>query len=294
MPKLRLPARTRRGGPLLALGVAAALVALPGVAHADAPSLPTVTPGQLSTAFPGASAACSTTMASDMTQLFTDLATPPTALPGSLSEVITALQAALGPDATADQFIQALQALGLSSPPVSTGSGTNPAGGLSNVAGDLTGSTDATNGGGPGTVATDQTQTTPLASGDPSKVPADLQLLGADFFRFCVPSPPSGLPSPPSLPSSSGGQQQTGTQTASQPDTQPQTQPETQPVTQPATQPVSYPSYAATGGIASRALRPASDQRPSETVPLSVLGGVVLVSAAAAVGVRSRARRSGR
>ena len=43
----RLPSGSRRGGPWLALGVAAALVAVPGVAEAQTPSdpVPVITPG---------------------------------------------------------------------------------------------------------------------------------------------------------------------------------------------------------------------------------------------------------
>jgi hypothetical protein len=103
---------------------------------------------------------------------------------------------------------------------------------------------------------------------------ADLQQLVTDLTTKCAPAPPT----PPSPPSSPGNQP-----------------PPAQGVSQPQqAAPVSYPGYAATGSIATTALRPASDSRSSDPVPLSALGGVLLLSAAAAVGIRARARRDGR
>lgn len=302
MPKTRLPIRVRRGGPWLALGIAAALVALPGVAHADAGSglLPGsssdpvsgavsgLLPGGSGTGLGGSGSLPGSQNQGNAGTNATDTGAASTTSSGSPSpqqQIQSALEQA-GVSAKCADSVQndltqlitdiptSVQAIistltaGMSSP-----TPPSPA--------EITAALqDLLNGKVPsGSTATDTTSGSAAASTPP--VAQDLQKLVTDFVANCIPAPPSGLPSMPGSPSS--------------PSTpQPQTQAASQPTTQPAAQPVSYPGYAATGSIAPTALRPAGDHRSSDPVPLSVLGGVLLVSTATAVGVRARVRRGGR
>lgn len=304
MPKTRLPIRFRRGGPWLALGVAATLVALPGVASADAGS--GVLPGSSAGSVPGpggdllnqvsgqasqgsgGSGTSSGTSASQQQNAATQgttasgapgLPSPPPQFQALLDQLQPSQQCqdAVKADLTKlltdiPSLVQAVIAqltsqLSPGSPPPS------PQQILDQLKGAL--------GQAQKQQAAAADSTSPSPSPDPTVIANDLQQLATDLSTKCAPPPPSGQGSTPTSPSSPSTQQ-------------PQTQEASQPTTQPATQPVKYPGYAATGGIATTALRPAGDQRSSDPVPLSVLGGVLLVSTATAVGVRARVRRGGR
>lgn len=301
MPKLRLPIRCRRGGPWLALGVAATLVALPGVAHAEgsgsSPTDPlgTVTdqlgnlptdPSQLGSGQDaGSGTGTADNSSSSTSSSAADLPAPP---PSPLAQIQAALEQAGVSAKCADSVQNDLMQLQTDIPGsvqaiidalTSAGQGGSPP-----SAADITKALqDLLNGKLPsGSTSSDTTSAADTPSTSPTAVADDLQKLVTDFVTNCIPAPPSGLPSTPTSPSSSSTQQE-----------QAQTQPQTQPAaTTTAAQPVSYPGYAATGGIAT--VTPASDERPSDPVPLSVLGGVLLVSTATAVGVRFRVRRGGR
>jgi hypothetical protein len=300
VPKLRLPIHGRRGGRWLALGVAAAVLVVPGVAYADpAPDPGAVVPpatvpgpvgdalGQLTnqTQQGSGNQSRSTDSTPDQQQAIPqdtttqDTPAPPT-LPPQLQQLLDTLQsqspnpqcsAAIQADLTKlltdiPTLIQAIvndliTQLGSGSPP-------SPEEILAQLQ-DLLGQLQGQQPGQQQAAAAD-----PSASPDPGVILADLQQLVTDLTTKCAPAPPSQSPPPPP------------------PGNQP---PPAQGVSQPQqAAPVSYPGYAPTGTIAATALRPAGDQRSSEPVPLSVLGGVLLGSAAAAVGMRSRARRAGR
>lgn len=300
MPKLRLPISLRRRGPWLALGVAATLVALPGVASADAGS--GALPGSSSDPLSGAASG-----------LIPGGSGPNLggggSLPGSqnqgnagtnAADTSAASSASSGSPSPQQQIQSALEQAGVSAKcadsvqndlmqlitdiPTSVQAiiDTLKASGGSGSPSEITAALqDLLSGKVPsGSTGTGTTSGSSAPSTPP--VAQDLQKLVTDFVANCIPAPPSGLPSMPSSPSSPGTGQQ-----------QPQAQAASQPTTQPAAQPVKYPGYAATGGIAT-SLRPAGDQRSSDPVPLSVLGGLVLVSTATAVGVRARVRRGGR
>lgn len=285
MPKLRLPSRIHRGGPLLAAGITAALIAVPGLAQAATSPFP---PGQIPVP-----AACQAQIAGDLTQLLADFSTLPTTLPtglpSNLTDILTQLQSAgLNPD----QFLAALQAL------AAIGSGTP----IPLDTSTLSGAED------PSTLTADnQTDDSTSQAGTGTVEPNDST--SADTPDATLPTPPPGLAAVADDLKQLAADLQACAQTASTPSStapasssaapvsqaaQQQPQAQTQAVSTPqATQPVTYPAYAATGGIAPAALRPASDQR-SATVPLSALGGFLLVGSAAVVALRSRARRSGR
>jgi hypothetical protein len=303
VPKLRLPVRRRRGGRWLALGVAAAVIALPGVAHADTgsgPLAPGSVPGPVGDLLdqvtdqtqqgsgdrsPSPDSSASQQQATQQQAAQQDANpqdpttqdTPaPPRLPPQLQQLLDQLQ----PNPKCSAAIQADLTKLLTDIPTlvqavvtdlldQLSSGTPPSpqellGQLQGLLGPLQGQQSA---------AAAEAGPSP----DPTVILTDLQQLITDLTTTCAPSTPS-QPSPPANPPPPGNPPPPA-QGVSRP--------------QPAA-PVSYPGYAPTGSLATTALRPASDRQPSDPVPLSALGGVLLVSAAAAVGVRSRARRGGR
>jgi hypothetical protein len=297
VPKLRLPIHGRRGGRWLALGVATAVLVLPGVAHAD-PALdpggvvpPATVPGpvgdvlgQLGDQTPQGNGTPTDPSGSSSQQ---QQATPqegtpaPPTLPPQLQQLLDKLKDQQ-PNPACSAAIQAdLTKLLTDVPALITAIVTDLLDQLSNpqppdpqdLLGQLQDLLGQLQGQQPG-----QQQAAPAAdspSPDPTVILADLQQLVTDLTTNCAPAPPTQTPPPPPPPAN----QPPPVQAAAPP---------------PPAQPVVYPGYAPTGSLATPALRPASDQRSSEPVPLSVLGGVLLGSAAAAVGMRSRARRAGR
>lgn len=294
MHDLRLSSRCRRGGPWLALGVAAALVAVPGVAEAQAPSppapvvAPAAVPGpagglvdQLTQQGSGASSTTSDSSgpaqqnAATQDTTTSSSAPAPPSLPPQLQQLIDQLQ----PNSQCSKAIQAdLTKLATDIPAfvqslvtylqnqLTSGSPPDPQqllDQLKGLLGQLQGQQSS--------AAAGSTSPSP----DPTVILTDLQQLVTDLTTTCAPSPPSQPASPPSLPSSPGNP----------PPAQGAGQPQT-------AQPVSYPGYAATGSIAT--VSPAGDRRPADPVPLAVLGAVLLLSTATAVGVRARVGRGGR
>jgi hypothetical protein len=297
VPKLRLPIRGRRGGRWLALGVAAAVLALPGVAHAAPAPDPggVLTPGSLpgpagdlvdqltdQTQQGGGSTSADSPAPQQQAspQDTTTQGTPaPPSLPPQLQQALDQLQKK-SPNPECSAAIQADLTKLLTDIPtlitaivddllgqLTSGSPPDPQdllGQLQDLLGQLQGQS---------ATAADASPTP-----DPTVILADLQQLVTDLTTKCLPAPPT-VPSPPGNPPPPGNAPPPPAQGVSRP----------QPV-----QPVSYPGYAPTGSIATTALRPASDQRPPDPVPLSALGGVLLGGAAAAVAMRSRAGRGGR
>lgn len=294
MPKLQLSHR-RRGARWLALGVAATVIGLPGIANADPLSDPgsVVAPGsvpdpvggvidqvtgQSSQSNGSTSSDSSAPQQQAATQDSTTSGTPaPPTLPPQLQQLLAQLQSQ-SPNPACSAAIQAdLTKLATDIPAFLTSvvdyikgqltSGSPPTpqqilDQLQGLLGQLQGQQPA------GAAASSPPP-------DPTVIQADLQQLVTDLTTKCLtaPTPPSSSSNPP--PSNP--------------------QPPAQGVSEPQpAQPVSYPGYAPTGSIATTALRPASDQRSSDPVPLSALAAVLLVSSATAVGVRSRARRAGR
>lgn len=291
MQKLRLFSRRRRGAPWLVLGLAATLIALPGVASADTGSVPApLTPGSVpgpvgdlvnqlgNQAQQGGTSTSSDSSAAQQsatTQDSTASSTTPAAptLPPQLQQLLDQLQpnpqcsAAIQADLTKlvtdiPAFVQSV--VTYITGQLTSGSPPDPQqllGQLQGLLGQLQGQQP--------TAAAGTTSPSP----DPTVISTDLQQLVTDLTTTCAPAPP-GRPSQPSSPGTPSSPAQGGSQP-------------------PAAQPVSYPGYAATGSIATT-VRPAGDQRPADPVPLSVLGAVLLVSTATTVGIRSRARRAGR